>query len=515
MIDKLVLHIQYECHKKGIQIPWDNIVHRLSPGSSGPSALQMLNKLREVLITEGHMTPPQLGKANSTVDPTLRGYIRDMDAIDPRTMKAVRWTDDVTDRKESLVVPGLVRGSGKYRKIPKDELVPAPKEELKPGQRRNRKPAEVDEWAAEQRALKESAKKAKAEEREAKRAAKGGSGATGSGRRTRGKKVVKDESDCEVDPADLKSDEDYNPNVKKKTTGRGKRVVVGKPPSPGPFASPTPRSRKRSAKVVLNYNEEDEEEGGTPNSLIIKLRVPSAELQKFDPGESGKKPKNAAHFNPETAKISFKDAIMKVLLQTEVAGGNNTPQSVAYLGHEMHGTMPQFMQAVADDTDPILNGTGFGGDVELIWKRCQANPVTIQNLTQDELELLRSSQIPEIVHLLGGIPKDAMELDGNYRHEVEQGDYDVNAAENDGAPFAVNHPAYAFDESVHGSSSQQFSQSFTVSKISQTHPVVQLTTFVRMVLLTLTPLALLPTATVLIIRSEAASRVISRMASTM
>lgn len=461
MIDKLVLHIQYECHKQGVQIPWDNIVHRLSPGSSGPSALQMLNKLREVLITEGHMTPPQLGKANSPVDPTLRGYIRDMDAVDPRTMKAVRWTDDVTDRKESLVVPGLVRGSGKYRKIPKDELVPAPKEELKPGQRRNRKPAEVDEWAAEQRALKESAKKAKAEEREAKRAAKGGSGATGSGR-SRAKKVVKDESESEPDPTDLKSDEEYNPNVKKKTTSRGKRIVVGKPPSPGPFATPTPRSRKRSAKVALNYNEEDGE-GGTPNSLIVKLRVPSAELQKFDPGESGKKPKNAAHFNPEPAKILFKDAIMQALLQTEIGGGNNARQSVAYLGHEMHGTMPQFMQAVAEDTDPRLNGTGFGGDVELMWKRCQSNPVTIQNLTQDELELLRSSQIPDIVRLLGGLPNDAMELDGDYQHEAKQGGYDVDAAENDGTPFAVNDPGYAFDASVHGSSSQQFSQSFTVS----------------------------------------------------
>ncbi|KAI9053828.1 hypothetical protein LZ554_002776 [Drepanopeziza brunnea f. sp. 'monogermtubi'] len=39
--DKAVmLCVQYECHKAGIRIPWDNAVHRLNPGSSGPSAVQ-------------------------------------------------------------------------------------------------------------------------------------------------------------------------------------------------------------------------------------------------------------------------------------------------------------------------------------------------------------------------------------------------------------------------------------------------------------------------------------------
>ncbi|KAK0122386.1 hypothetical protein ONS95_010626 [Cadophora gregata] len=469
MIDKLVLHIQYECHKQGVQIPWDSIVHRLNPGSSGPSATQMLNKLRDVLVTEGHMIPPVLGKATSPVDPTLRGYIRDMDSPYPTKTKAVRWTDDVTDRKESLVVPGLVRGSGKYRKIPKNELVTVPKEDLKPGERRNRKPAEVDEWTAGQRALKESAKKARAEEREAKRVAKGGSCATGSGRSTRSKKLIKEESESEVDPADLASDEDYNPNLKKKTTSRGKRIVVGKISSPDPFTSPTPRSRKRSAKAALNYSTEDDdeeqnEEGNTPNSLIVKLHVPSGALQKFEPGESGMKPKNAAHFNPGPAKILFKDELLKALLQTEVAS-SNANHSVIYLGTEMHGTMPQFIQAVADDTDPRLNGTGFGNNVELMWKRCKENSSTVQQLRQDELDLLRSSQIPAIVRMLGGAPKDVMEVDGQDQEEDERVDYgdDCAAAEAGEASFNANDTAYTFDDSVHGSSSQQFSQAFTVS----------------------------------------------------
>lgn len=467
MIDKLVLHIQYECHKQGVQIPWDSIVHRLNPGSSGPSATQMLNKLREVLVTEGHMIPPMLGKATSRVDPTLRGYIRDMDSPFPHKTKAVRWTDDVTDRKESLVVPGLVRGSGKYRKVPKNELVPVPKEDLKPGERRNRKPPEVDEWTAEQRALKESAKKSRAEEREAKRAAQGSSGATGSGRSTRAKKVIKEESESEVDPADLNSDEDYNPNLKKKTTSRGKRIVSGKPTSPDPFTTPTPRSRQRSAKVALNYNtgdDDEEDEGDVRDSLIVKLRVPSGGLQRFEPGESGKKPKNAAHFNPGPAKVLFKDEILKAFLQNEVAGGDAV-HSVEYLGPEMHGSMPQFMKAVAEDTDPRQNGTGFGGDVSLMWKRCQANPSTIQHLRQDELDLLRSSQIPEIVRAPGGFSKDAMEIDGDDQPKVEQGDYDVDITEEEEVPFVVNDPGYAFDNSVHGSSCQRFSQSFTVSEI--------------------------------------------------
>ncbi|EKD16334.1 hypothetical protein MBM_05628 [Drepanopeziza brunnea f. sp. 'multigermtubi' MB_m1] len=46
----IMLCVQYECHKAGIRIPWDKAVHRLNPGSSGPSAVQQLDKLRDTSV---------------------------------------------------------------------------------------------------------------------------------------------------------------------------------------------------------------------------------------------------------------------------------------------------------------------------------------------------------------------------------------------------------------------------------------------------------------------------------
>ncbi len=71
MVEKLLLHLQYECHCEGIKLPWDKVVHRLSTGSSGQSALQHINKLRDILITEGHMVPPLLGKNTIPQDPMI------------------------------------------------------------------------------------------------------------------------------------------------------------------------------------------------------------------------------------------------------------------------------------------------------------------------------------------------------------------------------------------------------------------------------------------------------------
>ena len=121
MIEKLLLHLQYECQRMGVQLPWDKIVHRLKPGSSGASAMQHLNKLRDVLVGEGHMVPPLIGKLGATVpEDTPRGYIRDLSSQDPYVTKKVMWSDYVEDRRESLVIPGIVRGSGAYRKVGTD-----------------------------------------------------------------------------------------------------------------------------------------------------------------------------------------------------------------------------------------------------------------------------------------------------------------------------------------------------------------------------------------------------------
>jgi hypothetical protein len=107
MIEKLMLHIQYECHRRGIIIPWDHIVHRLNPGSSGPSALQHLNKMRDVLVTEGHLVPPLLGKVTVKQDPSIRGFVRDMDAELPTTTRIVRWDEPIEDRKEYVSSPSI------------------------------------------------------------------------------------------------------------------------------------------------------------------------------------------------------------------------------------------------------------------------------------------------------------------------------------------------------------------------------------------------------------------------
>lgn len=100
MIEKLLLHVHYECHRRGLNIPWDHVVHRLSPGSSGSSALQHLTKLRDVLTAEGHMVPPLLGKVTVKQDPSIRGYVRDMSSEIKTMTRIVCWDEHIEDRKE-------------------------------------------------------------------------------------------------------------------------------------------------------------------------------------------------------------------------------------------------------------------------------------------------------------------------------------------------------------------------------------------------------------------------------
>ena len=116
MIDKLFLHVVYECHRRNILIPWDAAVHRLSPhtNSSGFAALQALNKHRDLLVSEGHMVPPLLGKLIIPQPRSVRGHIRDMNASSPIATRVVRWNEAIEDRAHSLVEPDINRGSGNY-----------------------------------------------------------------------------------------------------------------------------------------------------------------------------------------------------------------------------------------------------------------------------------------------------------------------------------------------------------------------------------------------------------------
>jgi hypothetical protein len=248
MMAKLILHLQYECFKGGILLPWDKVAHRMSPGSSGPAIIQYLNKLRDYLVLEGHMIPPNMGKSSIVHDSKIRGYIRDLDVEnDPYAVKSVRWDDIIEDRKENLVVPGFTTGSGTYSRAKDAPRLP------KPAGRRYRVPPEI---------------KADMDKKREKRRPKnpginGGTGIRKDGRKKReyGYENLKIESPEEVDPAELASDDDYQPGVtatgstKRKTraAGSGRRKKIRDDPSGSDLESPT---KKSSLPVKLHLSPE-------------------------------------------------------------------------------------------------------------------------------------------------------------------------------------------------------------------------------------------------------------------
>lgn len=118
MAEKLLLHIQYECSRYRIDIPWDSIAHRLHPGSTGSAIHQHLNRLRSHLIAEGHLVPPICQKPGSRVfvDPHIRGYVRanQENPDDQLTTRPVRFDEPMDDRKFNLpdAVENFGRGGG-------------------------------------------------------------------------------------------------------------------------------------------------------------------------------------------------------------------------------------------------------------------------------------------------------------------------------------------------------------------------------------------------------------------
>lgn len=103
MAEKLLLHIQYECNRRKLNLPWDAIAHRFHPGSSGQAVGQHLNRLRRELIAEGHLVPPRSHKAAPPCDPSIRGYIRqDLEGGDLEVTRPVFFDEKVDDPKFSL-----------------------------------------------------------------------------------------------------------------------------------------------------------------------------------------------------------------------------------------------------------------------------------------------------------------------------------------------------------------------------------------------------------------------------
>ncbi|KAF7916628.1 uncharacterized protein EAE98_010637 [Botrytis deweyae] len=264
MADKLLQWINYECRRQGITLPWDDIAHRIHPGSSGAATVQYINKLREVLIPEGHLVPPPFAKKN-TVDSNVRGYIRDMNSEDPKATREVTWDEEIEDLKESLVTPGITRGSGTYRR---DKA-----------RWQNNKATIVEETPTKTFSTRsypdKRASKAKTEQKEKSVA-------------------VKKERSESIDPAEMPSDEDYDPGNRLKIKGHRKRKVKVKTERKYDLDE-TSDSEGES----FEYSEDDDFLEETPckkvagnhamtplASLPLKLKISPDKLKKFAAGAS-------------------------------------------------------------------------------------------------------------------------------------------------------------------------------------------------------------------------------------
>ncbi|KAG6029050.1 hypothetical protein E4U41_000501 [Claviceps citrina] len=103
MAEKLLLHIQYECSRHKIALPWDAIAHRLHPGSSGQAVCQHINRLRRELVAEGHLVPPLPQKSGTYCPPEIRGFTRqDVHGSDLETTRPVTFDEKIEDPKLNL-----------------------------------------------------------------------------------------------------------------------------------------------------------------------------------------------------------------------------------------------------------------------------------------------------------------------------------------------------------------------------------------------------------------------------
>jgi hypothetical protein len=137
MYEKLLLHFQYELNRHNVAVPWDYVAHRFHPGSSGQALLQHLNRIRPILLAEGHLVPPICQKPGSKkpVPVHIRGYIRaDPDGDDCISTRPVPWSEPIFDRQFSL--PNAhndrsITGSAKRYQMGGEYVYPSRKDELK------------------------------------------------------------------------------------------------------------------------------------------------------------------------------------------------------------------------------------------------------------------------------------------------------------------------------------------------------------------------------------------------
>lgn len=105
MIEKLLLHIYYESMRPGNMLNWDNIAHRLHPGSGGTAIQQHMPRLRKHVLQQGHMVPPPFTRQGRAVSKEVRGYILDDNATEVgegsegSQGRVVSWNEQIDDYK--------------------------------------------------------------------------------------------------------------------------------------------------------------------------------------------------------------------------------------------------------------------------------------------------------------------------------------------------------------------------------------------------------------------------------
>lgn len=99
MAEKLLHCLLYEIDRQNVKVSWEKIAHRLHPGASGSSCKQYLNRSRNSLVAEGHVVAP-LYKRGQAPDPTIRGYMRDVNPSDGSILvRAVGYGEYIEDPK--------------------------------------------------------------------------------------------------------------------------------------------------------------------------------------------------------------------------------------------------------------------------------------------------------------------------------------------------------------------------------------------------------------------------------
>jgi hypothetical protein len=281
MMEKLLLFLDYECHMQQVQIPWDDIVRRLQPGSSGPCATQMLLKMRERLVVEGHMVPPEKTKPHIKPNPRVRGFVRKDPDGDPGVVRVVAWNEELEHPKKSLENPGIVCGSGKYTRGPDGR-------KSQSGARRNEPRLKLklpDDVLKDSLKLKEeaSAELTKARRDRYKRK-------HNLPRRQNAREDAEERGDI-ADPAELSSDGEWDPSVRKNP----RRLTAKAATKPVRMSSRKSRVKiepesenediqgSKLGSSMMEFGSEDEEESPT---LPIKFSIAPEKLAQFPVGRS-------------------------------------------------------------------------------------------------------------------------------------------------------------------------------------------------------------------------------------